>query len=299
MSVLTAKRFQNKTEARKHLERIRWPDGPYCPHCGTVDRASRIKGGRAGLWFCNACRKQFSVTVGTVFEHSKVPLHKWLMAVHLLTASKKGISSHQLHRMLGVTYKTAWFMSHRIREAMRDDAPSPMGGEGKVVEADETFIGKPKDVFHSGYGWKKQTGTAGKRKVLSLVERGGRARSMKVEDLTADTIRDALVANVDRTSRLHTDEAQHYKAVGRGPRVRRARGCEPLRERICARRRDHQHGRGLFLHFQARQEGHLPALRRTAPTALPAQVRFSLLSSLSTRRRGRGARRQGARAGPA
>ena len=127
MSDLTAKRFTDVNAARKHLEAIRWPDGPICPHCGVVDTAHRIKGksARPGLWFCADCRKQFTVTVGTLFERSKVPLHKWLLANHLICASKKGMSAHQLHRMLGVTYKTAWFMAHRIREAMRDNPEHP------------------------------------------------------------------------------------------------------------------------------------------------------------------------------
>ena len=118
MSDLHAPRFKTEKAARKHLEAIRWPDGPICPHCGVVDNASKIEGGRPGLWFCGACRKQFTVTVGTLFEDSKVPLHKWLLAVHLLNSSKKGYSAHQLHRNLGVTYKTAWFMAHRIRESI-------------------------------------------------------------------------------------------------------------------------------------------------------------------------------------
>lgn len=138
MSNLAAPKYTNEAAARKHLERVRWPDGPICPHCGVVDRASAIKGGRDGLYFCNECRKQFTVTVGTVFERSKIPLRKWLLANHLLCSSKKGMSAHQLHRLLGVTYKTAWFMTHRIREAMRDSNPGPMGGGNKVVEADET-----------------------------------------------------------------------------------------------------------------------------------------------------------------
>src|SRR5437764_1030491 len=135
------KRFTDEAAARAHLEAIQWPDGPICPHCGVVDRASRIAGGRKGLMFCNACRMQFSVTVGTVFERSKLPLHTWLYANHLLCASKKGISSQQLARMLGVTVKTAWFMSHRIREAMTPaTALDPLGGEGQIVEADESEI---------------------------------------------------------------------------------------------------------------------------------------------------------------
>lgn len=125
MTDLTSSKFTNPEAARKHLEAIRWPDGPVCPHCGVLEKASRIKGGRKGLLFCNACRKQYTVTVGTVFERSKVPLNKWLLANHLMASSKKGVSAHQLHRMLGVTYKTAWFMAHRIREAMRELNPGP------------------------------------------------------------------------------------------------------------------------------------------------------------------------------
>ncbi len=132
---ITEKRFTNEPAARKHLEAIRWPDGPICPHCGCIDNANRIKGktARPGLWFCAECRQQFTVTVGTVFERSKVPLNKWLLAVHLLSSSKKGISAHQMHRMFGVTYKTAWFMMHRIRESLMPEAiGEPMGGRGTL-----------------------------------------------------------------------------------------------------------------------------------------------------------------------
>src|SRR5215212_4413322 len=141
--------FQDADKAREALEAVRWPNGPVCPHCGSIERLVRVEGAkkshRPGLYFCNACQGQFTVTVGTVFEDSKVPLNKWWMAVYLLSSSKKGISSHQLHRSLGVSYKTAWFMSHRIREAMRDGSLAPMGGgDGMngIVEADETFIGR-------------------------------------------------------------------------------------------------------------------------------------------------------------
>lgn len=134
--------FQNSEAARDYLEGIRWPDGPVCPHCGCVDQATKLNAKRrAGLYKCNACRKQFTVTVGTVFERSHIPLHHWLQAVYLLCSSKKGMSSHQLHRSLGVTYKTAWFMTHRIRDAMRAGSLAPMGGEGRAVEVDETYWG--------------------------------------------------------------------------------------------------------------------------------------------------------------
>jgi len=138
---ITAPRFTNADAAREHLEALHWPLGPVCPHCGSDD-ATRLDGKkhRAGLVQCNACREQFTVTVGTVFERSKVPLHKWLLCNHLLCASKKGMSAHEIHRLLGVTYKTAWFMCHRIREAMKPTNPGPLGGPDKVVEADESHV---------------------------------------------------------------------------------------------------------------------------------------------------------------
>ncbi|MCW5752683.1 MAG: IS1595 family transposase, partial [Alphaproteobacteria bacterium] len=157
----------------------------------------------------------FSVTVGTVFERSHVPLHKWLLATHLLTSSKKGISAHQLHRTLGVTYKTAWFMAHRIREAMKEANPEPMGGGGQPVEADETFTGPSGYEFTSEKGWAKKAGTGDKYKVVTLVERDGRARSFHVKSLKARNLRPILVRNVKRSAQLITDEASHYKAVGR------------------------------------------------------------------------------------
>src|SRR4029077_7220702 len=164
---LKAKIFTDETAARHHLEKIQWPDGPVCPHCGVIGEATELQGNstRPGVWKCRACEKPFSVTVGTVFERSKIPLTKWLLATELLTTSKKGISSHQLHRMLGVTYKTAWFMSMRIRTAMAPKTTGlpPLGGAGKVVEADETFIGKQS-------GKRKRPGAGGyqhKMKVLS------------------------------------------------------------------------------------------------------------------------------------
>jgi transposase-like protein len=147
MTDMTAPRFTDPDKAREHLEALRWPNGPFCPHCGSFD-AKRLEGKkhRAGLVQCNDCRQQFTVTVGTVFERSKVPLNKWLLANHLIVSSKKGISAHQIHRMLGVTYKTAWFMMHRIREAMKQDG-GPLGGAGSIVEADETYIGKDKNAL--------------------------------------------------------------------------------------------------------------------------------------------------------
>ena len=218
--------FTDADKARAHLEAQRWPQGPVCPHCGNVDQASitALQGSkhRPGVYQCNACREQFTVTVGTVFERSKIALNKWLLATFLLTSSKKGVSAHQLHRMLGVTYKTAWFMAHRIREAMKEDVKSagPLGGEGKVVEADETYIGR-KDVQPKtrtdGTPFKKggMRGPSGKRAVVSLVERGGQVRSFHVENANAETVRTILFTNVSRKSKLHTDESRLYTVTGK------------------------------------------------------------------------------------
>jgi transposase-like protein len=211
----TDSRFHDEDAARQHLEMIRWPKGPVCPHCGASDRISRIesqtpeekgKGARPGLLFCGDCRKQFSVTVGTVFEHSKIPLHKWVLATHLLCSSKKGISSHQLHRILCVTYKTAWFMTHRIREAMKPENNGQLGDHGPV-EADETFVGtKP--------GAKKRRGYAHKNAVLSLVERNGEVRSFHIANVTADTLRPIMREQISSKAHLMTDDAGQYRLIG-------------------------------------------------------------------------------------
>jgi len=219
--------FQNADKAREHLEAQRWPHGPNCPHCGNAnsDRITKMEGKahRPGLYNCMECRQQFSVTVGTVFERSKIALNKWLLATFLLTSSKKGMSAHQLHRMLGVTYKTAWFMAHRIREAMKEDVSSsgPIGGEGKTVEADETYIGKRETPRNSKrprkdpYTKSGRSGGAQKRIVVGLVERGGKARMFHLNDATKETVRDVLVRNVDRSSTLYTDESRLYTETGK------------------------------------------------------------------------------------
>ncbi|MCZ6495048.1 MAG: IS1595 family transposase [Alphaproteobacteria bacterium] len=216
MSVLDAPYFTDPDAAREHLEQIRWPDGPYCPHCGGTEKIAKIGGKkhRPGLYRCNDCRGHFTVTVGTVFERSKIPLNKWFLATYLLCSSKKGISSHQLHRTLGVTYKTAWFITHRIRESMRDNDPAPMGGSGSAVEVDETFIGR--DKTRKPKGQKKGRGTWHMNKVLSLVDRGtGQARSMVIKDLKTTTIYPIVRQNVRRESRLMTDDAHHYRNLGK------------------------------------------------------------------------------------
>jgi transposase-like protein len=220
--------FNDETKAREALEAARWPNGPVCPHCGNShqDRLAKVEGKkhshRAGLYYCNECKGQFTVTVGTVFERSKVPLTKWWLATFLIGSSKKGMSAHQLHRMLGVTYKTAWFMAHRIREAMKEDVKSsgPLGGTGRTVEADETYIGKretPRKLARGRVATPTKGGKSGgaqKRIVVGLVERGGKARMFHLNDATKETVREVLVRNVDRASTLYTDESRLYTTTG-------------------------------------------------------------------------------------
>lgn len=218
---LNNKIFQDPTKAREWLEALLWADGRACGYCGSVDDSTPLAT-RPGYYQCNAkeCRKQFTVMVGTVFERSHIPLNKWLMAAFLICASKKGISAHQMHRMLGITYKSAWFMMHRLREAMKPTKPGPMGGEGKVIEADETYLGKrdgkpsKPDVFVSGFGWISAPKIKTQRKIVSLVERGGTARSFQVERVDGKTIRKILHTNIDRQSTLMTDEHPVYEAPG-------------------------------------------------------------------------------------
>lgn len=209
--------FQDADKAREHLESLRWAEGRFCPHCGEAERTSPVEGKshRAGLYYCNACKGQFTVTVGTVFERSKIGLNKWLLAFHLMAASKKGISAHQLHRMLGVTYKTAWFMAHRIREAMKNDSPDPIGGKGKIVEADETFYGNSGDEFSNDKGWRKKQGHGDKSKIVTFVERDGEARSTVVKRLHSGTVGALINRHVHPESFLMTDEAGHYRQPGK------------------------------------------------------------------------------------
>lgn len=212
--------FHDEEAARKHFEAIRWPNGPFCPHCGEFANVTRLEGQshRAGLHQCNSCRGHFTVTNGSVMDGSHIPLHKWALGFHLMAASKKGMSSHQFSRMLDVTYKTAWFMSMRIREAMRDVHPLPLGGEGKIVEADETYYGKKETPTPSphrrGRPYIKKGKAAAKRPIVALVERGGEARVVHMPVVTAKNVRDVLVRNADRKSRLHTDESNLYPTVG-------------------------------------------------------------------------------------
>lgn len=210
ISILNQPHFQNADKAREYLEALRWSNGIVCPHCASVGKHYRLEGKahRAGLLKCVDCREQFTVTVGTVFERSKIALNIWLQAVYLLCSSKKGISAKQLERMLGVTYKTAWFMAHRIREAMASSPNGLLGGGGGIVEADETFWGKkPGAVKHQGY--------AHKNPVVALVERGGKVRSFHVADTKATTIKAILDAHMCKSAHLMTDEAAMYTKLGR------------------------------------------------------------------------------------
>ena len=211
MADITDPIFHDEIKAREHLESLRWPDGPWCAHCGSLN-VKRLEGKSytPGALYCRDCRKKFTVAIGTLFERSHIPLHKWVLAFHLMAASKKGMSAHQLHRMLDVTYKTAWFMGHRIREAMREPAGSgPLGGENKVVEVDETFVGgKAKNR-------KSTAPVLPKEAVMALVERGGRVRSFHVASVDAKNLRPILTAQLDRKSYLMTDESMVYTKTGR------------------------------------------------------------------------------------
>lgn len=216
-SALNAKHFQNEEEARKTLEAILWPSGPVCPHCGVVDRAyARSK---PGVYRCAEvkCKKDFSVTMKTVMERSHIPLHKWLQAFYLYTSSKKGFTALQLHRTLKITYRSAWFMAHRIREAMRDGGLAPIGGEGQIVEADETYYGKQENPRVSPQR-KGRPYTKGKhsihnrnnRPIVSLVQRGGKVRSFHVAVADKDSVQKIVRENIAAETRLHTDESRLY-----------------------------------------------------------------------------------------
>jgi transposase-like protein len=218
MSVLSAPYFHNEDAAYEFLEAIIWAKGVVCPKCGNIGESYKINGksARPGLRCCKACRKQFRVTVNTVFESSHIALHKWLQAAYLMASSKKGISAHQLHRTLGITYKSAWFMEHRLREAMAPhDGLPPLGGEGKTVEADETYVGGKEKNKHAKDRKHLGRGPVGKESVFSLVERGGKVRSHHVQHVTAETLRPILNEQLHASTRFMTDEARVYGPLGK------------------------------------------------------------------------------------
>ena len=209
MCKLDEPQFHDDEAARKYLESTLWPNGPVCPHCGSIDNAYVT--GKSGLYRCAAkeCRADFTVTVGTVFERSKVALHKWLLASFLICSSKKGMSAHQLHRTIGVTYKTAWFMAYRLREAMKTEADGPLGGNGGAVEVDETCWGGKANLGE------RRGGTAHKMKIVSLVERTGEKRSFHVANVTIKNVAPILRSQISKKARLMTDEAGIYTKVGK------------------------------------------------------------------------------------
>lgn len=225
MSVLSAPYFHDEAAAFAHVESIIWENDPICPHCGGVERIYVLKNVRTkpskknpegverhGLKKCGQCRKQFTVRIGTIFEESHLPLHKWLQAIFLMVSSKKGISAHQLHRVLEVQYKTAWFLAHRIREAMRSGELAPMGGSGKTVEADETYFGDKEIVTKRTKRGK--SGLASKRAIVALVERGGAVRSFHVDRATKSSVSEIVATNVHNETVLNTDESRLYTEVG-------------------------------------------------------------------------------------
>lgn len=209
-SLLALHHLQNEEAAYAFVEARIWPRGAQCPHCGGTERNKRMEGNatRIGLYKCYDCRKQFTVKVGTIFESSHIKMHLWLQAIFLIASSKKGISSNQLHRTLGITLKSAWFMSHRIREAMRDDGADLLGGGGSIVEADETFMApkKGEKVVKAGHH---------RSKVVSLVSREGKTRSFHVANVDAENLKPILMAHIAKDSRLMTDGARHYKKIGK------------------------------------------------------------------------------------
>ncbi len=270
MSNLSRPEFHDEEVARAWLEAELWPNGPVCAHCKEVNKATKLQGTahRAGVYQCNACREQFSVTVGTLYERSHIPLHTWLAVTHLMMASKKGMSALQISRMINRPYKTVWFMCHRIRESLKasPDLP-PMGGEGKVIEADETYIGgKAKNrAFRE---------PAPKQAVFTLIERDGHARSFHVATVNSKTLRPIIDANVSKSSAFMTDESTLYPKIGATFSMRH---CEPQRQRIRPRLLlAYEHGRGLLQPLEARHFRHVPPRFRSASAPLHGGAGFQM-----------------------
>ena len=263
--IITDPIFHDEAKALAHLEADRWGGEPSCPHCGSL-RVRRMEGKtQAGMFLCNDCRGKFTVRTGTVMERSHVPLHKWLLATHLMAASKKGMSAKQMERMLGVTYKTAWFLCHRIREAMDGAAPTgPLGGAGVVVEADETYVG----------GKAKNRATrkpAPKKAVVALVERQGSARSFHVTNVDGSNVRAVLVSHVDRASYLMTDESPIYTRMGKEfaghGTVNHSAG-----EYVAQKTLHSNTVENFLFDLQARRDRHRSPHERGAPRPLPCRV---------------------------
>ena len=205
-SAISQAYFHNEAAAYKFVESKLWPNGPVCPHCGGVERIGKLQGTatRIGTYKCYQCRKLFTVKINTIFESSHIPMRFWLQAIALMTSSKKGISSNQLHRILGITLKSAWFMSHRIREAMKSGGLEPLGGAGKIVESDETFVGRK-------IGFRRSRGAVHKMKVHSLIERGGEVRSVRIPMLSRVGLEKTIRETVHLESRIMTDTAPYYR----------------------------------------------------------------------------------------
>jgi transposase-like protein len=264
MDIFSAPHFRDDEAARKFLEGILWPDGPICPHCGVIGHAYETK--RSGVYRCadKECRNDFTVTMKTVMERSHIALHKWLHGFHLMASSKKGVSAHQLHRSLDITYRSAWFMTHRIREAMRAGGLAPMGGDGSTVEADETFIGR-KD------GSTKRRGHGHKNAVLSLADRNsGKVRSFHVEGTSAADIIPFIKANVAKETAMMTDEGGHYFTLG---------DHFASHESVSHKADEYVRGsvhtntvEGFYSVFKTRHERCLPALLREAFASLSERI---------------------------